>query len=358
MQVKSREQRGEGRERVTLVPESLDDLWHLSHVVEPGDRVAGDTTRRIQRNDDDLRDTGGEREHMWVELAVEDVEFAKFANRLRVSGVIVDCSREDQLDFHHTINVEQRDEIEIEKVWKPDQRDRLEEAVEATENADVAIVTVEEGQAYVHTVAQYGTEERASITGPTGKAAWGDGARPREELFDELTEVLSRMDVDAVILAGPGFTKQDALSYIQEEEPGLADLVTTVDTAGVGDRGVHEVLKRGAVDEVQTRTRIAEEAELIDELTEGIATGGEVAYGPEAVAEAADYGAIDHLLVLDERLRSERGPDGEWAVDVDRIIETTEQKGGDVTVFSGEFDPGQQLRNLGGIAALLRYRID
>jgi protein pelota len=166
------------------------------------------------------------------------------------------------------------------------------------------------------------------------------------------------MDVDAIILAGPGFTKQDALSYIQDHDPDLADLITTVDTAGVGDRGVHEVLKRGAVDEVQTQTRIAQEAELIDELTEGIATGGDVAYGPEAVAEAADYGAIEHLLVLDDRLRTERGPDGEWAVDVDRVVETAEQKGGEVTVFSGEFDPGQQLRTLGGIAALLRYRID
>ena len=57
-------------------------------------------------------------------------------------------------------------------------------------------------------------------------------------------------------------------------------------------------------------------------------------------------------------VREERGPEGEWDVDVDDVIETAEQKGGEVTVFSGEFDPGQQLRNLGGIAALLRYRID
>jgi len=354
MQISSREPTGDGRERVTLVPESPDDLWHLTYVIEPGDRVSGDTTRRIQRADDDLRDTGGEREHMWVELDVEDVEFAKFANRLRVAGIIVDCSREDQLEFHHTLNVEPRDEVEVEKVWKPDQDERLAEAVEATENPDVAVATVEEGRAYVHTVAQYGTEERASLTGPTGK---GEYARPREELFAELTDVLSRLDVDAVILAGPGFTKQDALSYVEDEDPELADGITTVDTAGVGDRGVHEVLKRGAVDEIQTRTRIAEEADLIDELTERIATGAEVAYGPEAVGEAAEYGAIERLLVLDERLRTERGPDGEWDVDVDDIIETTEQKGGDVTVFSGEFDPGQQLRNLGGIAALLRYRI-
>jgi protein pelota len=358
MQVSDRRATTEGRERVTLVPESLDDLWHLSYVVEPGDLVSGDTTRRIQRNDDDLRDKGGEREHMWVETEVEDVEFAKFANRLRIGGVIVDCSREDQLDFHHTLNVEPRAEIEVEKVWKPDQDERLAEAVEATENPDVAIATVEEGEAHVHTVAQYGTEERASFTGPTGKAAWGDGARPRDELFAELTDVLARTDADAVILAGPGFTKREALDYIQAEAPDVADSIRTVDTAGVGDRGVHEVLKRGAVDEVQTETRISEEADMIDELTERIATGEEAAYGPEAVAEAAEFGAIEHLLVLDERLREERGRDGDWDVDVDEILETTEQKGGEVTVFSGEFEPGQQLRNLGGIAALLRYRID
>jgi len=354
MRVAEREQVEGGRERVTLVPESLDDLWHLSHVVEPGDRVAGDTTRRIQREDDQLRDTGGEREHLWVAIAVEDVEFAKFANRLRVGGEIVGCSREDQLGHHHTLNVERHDEISVEKRWKPDQRERIEAAVEASENPDVAIATVEEGEAHVHTVAQFGTEERASITAPTGK---GEYARPRSELFAELTDVLRRLDVDAIVLAGPGFTKRDALDYIRDEAPAVADLITTVDTSAVGDRGVHEVLKRGAVEDVQQRTRIAEESELIDELTGRIAEGAKVAYGPDQVAEAAEYGAVEELLVLDERLRAERRGEGDWNVDVDAVIESVEQQGGDVTVFSSEFDPGRQLANLGGIAALLRYRI-
>jgi len=354
MRIAEREPLDGGRERLTLVPESLDDLWHLTYVIEPGDRVSGDTTRRIQRNDEQLRDTGGEREHVWVALEVEDVEFARFANRLRISGVIADCSREDQLGQHHTLNVEEHDEIDVGKYWKSDQLERIEEAVEATDAPEVAIATVEEGQAYVHTVAQYGTEERASITGPTGK---GDYARPREELFDELTEVLSRTDADAIILAGPGFTKQDALEYIEEETTDLAGSITTVDTSAVGDRGVHEVLKRGAVEEVQTETRIAEEAELIDELMDRIAEGVEVAYGPGEVAEAAEYGAIEHLLVLDEHLREARAGEGDWEIDADTVIERTEQQGGEVTVFSREFDPGQQLANLGGIAALLRYRL-
>jgi protein pelota len=355
MRIQSRQQVEGGRERISLVPESLDDLWHLTYVLEPGDLVAGDTTRRIQRNDDQMRDTGGEREHMHVTLAVEESEFHKFANRLRVSGVIEDCSREDQLGQHHTINVEENKEITVEKVWKPDQIDRLEEAEEATDNPDVAIVTVEEGKAHVHTVAQYGTEEYAEFTGTTGK---GEYARERSELFAELADALGHLETDAIILAGPGFTKQDAYDYLEENAPDLVEKVTMVDTSAVGDRGVHEVLKRGAVEDVQQETRIAEEAELVDELTQRIGEGSRVAYGPEQVQKAADFGAIEHLLVLDERLREERGPEGEWAFDVNDLITTTEQKGGEVTVFSSEFAPGEQLAGFGGIAALLRYRLE
>jgi len=354
MRIQGREALEEDLERITLVPESLDDLWHLQYVLEPGDRVGGETTRRIQREDDQLRDTGGQREPMHVTLAVDEVEFHKFANRLRVSGEIVGCSREDQLGHHHTLNVEEFDEVSIEKRWKPDQLERLEEAEAASGRPDVAIATVEEGEAFIHTVSQYGTDEYASFRGPTGK---GEYARARSELFDDLLGALRHLEVDAIILAGPGFTKQDALDYIEENDRELAELVTTVDTSAAGDRGVHEVLARGAVEEVLAETRIADEAALIDELMQRIKEGETAVYGPEQVKQAAEYGAVDELLVLDERLREERGGEGEWGVDADDIIELVEQQGGSVTVFSGEFDPGRQLDALGGIAALLRYRI-
>jgi len=339
---------------MTLVPETVDDLWHLSYVLEPGDLVSGDTTRRIQRNDDQMRDTGGQREHISVTIEVEDVEFARFANRLRVGGVITGCSREDQLGLHHTLNVEQHEELTIEKHFKPDQVERIEEAEAAADNPDVAIATVEEGEAYIHLVKEYGVDEYASFTKPTGK---GEYSRPREELFGELGSALSHVDTDAIILAGPGFTKQDARDYIVENHRDLEDLITVVDTSSAGGRGVHEVLKRGAVEEVQDETRIAREAETIDELMQRIGDGAKAAYGIEQVHGAAEFGAVEELLILDERLRDERQKEGDWDLDVNEVIETVEQKGGEITVFSKEFQPGQQLKNLGGIAALLRYRL-
>ncbi len=355
MRVQSREPIESGGERVTLVAETTDDLWHLHHVIEPDDRVAGETTRRIQRSDDRMRDTGGQREPMSVTLDADDVDFHEFANRLRVSGEIVACSREDQLGLHHTLNIEAFDEIAITKSWKPDQETRIEEATEEGEQPDVAIATVEEGEATIHTVSEYATNEYASIAGPTGK---GEFARDREELFADLGDALDRMDADAVVLAGPGFTKQDALDHIADAHPDVADIITTVDTSAAGDRGVHEVLARGALEDVRAETRIAKEAAMIDELTGRIRAEEPVVYGPEAVERAAEYGAVEELLILDSRLREERAGQGEWPIDADEVIRSVERQGGEVTVFSNEFEPGQQLDSLSGIAALLRYRIE
>jgi len=133
--------------------------------------------------------------------------------------------------------------------------------------------------------------------------------------------------------------------------------MSVVDTSGVGDRGVHEVLKRGAVEEVQAETRIAEEADRIDELTKRIAEGPKWPTAPTRSLRPPTSAPWRNYSSSTRHLRRERSA-AEWSVDVDEIIETTEQKGGEVVVFSGEFDPGQQLANLGGIAALLRYRIE
>ena len=45
--------------KIEVVPETLDDLWHLSHIVEVKDNVSSKTTRRIQDNTGDkLRSEG------------------------------------------------------------------------------------------------------------------------------------------------------------------------------------------------------------------------------------------------------------------------------------------------------------
>ena len=353
MRIADREELDGAYQRITIVPESVDDLWHLSHVITPGDRVAAMADRRIQRDDELDRDTGGVRETLFIVIAVESIEFARFATRLRAGGEIVHCSREDQIGQHHTLNIEPYGEVSVQKRFHPDQLARLESAEAATDQPAVVVVTVEEGAGYIHEIAAHGATERVSLTRPTGK---GEYAQPRAALFEELAAAVGRMEMDALVLAGPGFTKQEARPHIEDALDEAVSL-RMVDTAGVGDRGVHEVLTRGVIDELQTESRIAAEAGLIDEVRRRLSTDGAVSYGADAVAEAVEYGAVEELLVVDATLQDARHTGGAAAGRFNRLLEQVEQQGGSVTVLSGEIDPGRQLANLGGIAALLRFPI-
>lgn len=342
-------------ERVAVVPDSTEDLWHLQYVIEPGDLVEAAIDRRIQREEDTLRDTGGQRETMRATIEVDSVEFHDFADRLRVGGSIVGCSREDQIGRHHTINVGVHDRLELEKRFKPDQRDRLEEAEAATDEPDVLVVTIEEGQAEVFDVSQRGPQHRVTVTSGSGKRG---GQSTRDDLFAEVADIITRSDTGTIVLAGPGFAKDDLAAYLADAHHELAESLRVVDTAAIGERGVQEVLRRGVIDDLREESRTAQEADLIEELLTNLKTDPDrVTYGPEHTAKAAEYGAVETLCIVDDRLRRERGGDGEWSVDVDVVIDTVEQQGGEVRIFAGGAEPGRQLENLGGIAAILRYQL-
>ena len=102
---------------VTLVPETLDDLWHLSHIVEVGDSVSSKTTRRIQDNTGDkLRSDRGVKKTFTLRIDVENITFHIFTGKLRLTGVITK-GPEDliPLGSHHTVEVKLNTPITIKK---------------------------------------------------------------------------------------------------------------------------------------------------------------------------------------------------------------------------------------------------
>src|SRR5512139_592253 len=85
-----------------------------------------------------------------------------------------------------------------------------------------------------------------------------------------------------------------------------------------------------------------------------IATDGKAAYGKNEVKRAEEWGAIDTLLIADDTLRQEREKD----TGIDALLQKVSNAQGHVVVFSTEFEPGKRLEKLGGIAALLRFKLD
>ncbi len=330
---------------ITLVPESLDDLWHLKYIIEPGDTIFALTHRRIEGATDKIRPEKIEKKPMRLGINIEEVRFHKFSNRLRVKGTI-----EEGIDIgsHHTLNIEPNVKLSVIKQWKNDQLERINDAVKASARPRVVIVTIEEGEACIGTVRQYGVDEVATIKSSSGKESDAAG-----ELFDEVAHQLdwTSREVQAIIIAGPGFIKENFLTFLKQSYPELAKKAVLEDVSSIGISGFQEVLRRGAVDRIAEGTRISNEAKLMERLLKEIAKDGKVAYGMEDVKRAMDYGAIDELLIADEVLREERERG-----DIDEFLKGVERAQGRIVVFSTEFEPGRRLHSLGGIAALLRFK--
>jgi len=327
---------------IKLIPENLDDLWHLKFIIEPGDIVFA-LTKRVRESSDKLR---SDKEKVTVRLGieVEKVEFHKFANRLRITGRIV-AGIEDS--GYHTINIPVGKELSIIKEeWKEEQLKRIREAEEASKKPEIVIVTIEEGEAVIGVVRQWGVEEISNV-----RMSYGKESSQRIEFFSEILRQLESIDFKYLVVAGPGFAKEDFAQFLKEKKPDWN--VITCDASTIGTRGFLEVLKRGILNRIVGEIRLAEEAEYIDILLERIAKDDRVAYGLEEVKKAYDYGAIEVLLIADEFLREQRE---KW--NIDEFMRNVEAMKGKVVIMSTEFEPGQRLMSLGGIAALLRFSID
>jgi len=344
MRVLKKNLRGDEGE-IALLTESLDDLWHLQHLISRGDLVFALTHRKVPAIADKARPEKMERKTVRLGVKVEDVEFHMYSNWLRLHGIIKSGMDVGQ---YHTLNIEIGTDLSILKYhWRPDLLARIDEAVAESQRPKVVIALIEEGEATIGVLRQFGVQMAAELRQGSGK---GSGEDTRSGFLREVAEAIDKTAQDGaeVILAGPGFTKEDLKKVIDSSHQDLANRMVMDDTSSIGRSGFQEVLRRGSVKSVLESSRIAREAKLIEELFREIATDGKAAYGIKEVEAARNYGAVETLLVLDELAR--RGS-------LEEIMRDVGAARGKVVIFSSEFEPGDRLHSLGGVAALLRFKI-
>lgn len=339
---------------IEIVPESIDDLWHLSHIVETGDYVSTLTTRRIQDNDSGkTRADRGVKKTFFLGIRVEKISFHKYTGMLRFTGII-ESGPEDliPLGSHHTINVQTNNSIKIRKNWNKWSLERLEQAVQQSKRPTEIIVAIEDNTTDLGIIKQYGIDYIGPIMGDiSGKR---NIAKDRQEkinqYYEEITKTINQYDkVNKLIIIGPGFTKNGYYNYLEEKYPELAKKSILESTGSGGHTGIQEVLKNGLIETLSQDAKIAKEISQVNRLLEQIGKSSNmVTYGIKQVETAANMGAVEKMLVLDNLVREKT---------TQNIMNTAENMGGSVEIISSEHDAGKQLEALGSIASFLRYPI-
>ena len=340
---------------VEIVPETLDDLWHLSHIIEVGDNASSLTTRRIQdTSGDKLRCDRGVKRTFNLGLDIENITFQLFTGKLRLTGVITKGPDDlVPLGSHHTLEVKLNTPITIKKDrWPKWAINRLNQAIEASKKLSAIIVVLEDDTATLGLMRQFGIEYYGPIKGSVSGKRIIDKNRQKNitEFYEKVIDSITKFDsIQNIVIAGPGFVKNDFHDYLKDKHSDLAKISIVEPTGAGGRNGIAEVLKKGTVEKLTSENRVAQEMAAMENLlTEIGKNSSKVAYGIKETKHAVNLGAVSQLLVLDTQVPKD---------DMGETMDMVENMKGEVLVISSQHDGGKQLESLGGVAALLRYEI-
>lgn len=332
---------------IKLLAETVDDLWHLYNLIDERDLVFATTFRRKEDKGDKLRPERTEKVRMRLGIRVQKVEFHESEDRLRLLGAIE--SGPQDVGEHHTLMLSVGDDITIIKPeWATKHFDRIKRATGASERPTLLFVAIEDTEAVIAVAREYGMKEHATLTRNPG----GKMYETKSDEVGFIDEIVSKLEPmlhgEPLIVLGPGFTKEALARKIREKFPQMSSLMTVQSTGQAGMAGIHELMKRGIGGKVLEESRVAKETRLVEELFAEIAKDGMFAYGGAAVDAACASGAVRVLLILDSNVRTKKA---------DALIRSVEDSKGEFVIVSSLHEAGRRLESLGGVAALLRYKI-
>lgn len=331
---------------ISMQLESDDDLWHLYNIVELGDLVIASTMRRDEKARNAVADQRTEKRRMTLGIRAEKIEFSEDDLRLRILGVIEEGPQD--IGQHHSLMMEVGERVTVcKKHWKETQIERLKRAVSDTNKPRMVMVAMDQDDATIAVLRQFGPKEIACVRSMRSGKQYQDDSKGT----DYHGEIISKLKTLAepntpLVLLGPGFEKERFADAVKPL--GIFPSVFVYHTGQSGMQGVNELMKKGMGSDFLRESRVGVEMEAVEEMMTHIAKDGLATYGTSQVADAAATGAVEKLLILDSKLREE---------DLDPIVRDVEVQKGSVIVVSGQHDGGKQLASIGGMGAILRYRL-
>lgn len=322
-------------QKVRVSVETPEDLWHLDHVLVPGDMVTCRTMRKtsVKRGGEYEY---GEKKPMVLTIKVEKIEFREDSGILRLTGPIV-SGPEDVERSYHSIQVDVGSVLTIQKgKWKSYEIQRLEKARVKKPLLMVCILDREEADFAV--LGESGIGMKANIA--------NYDKENMEAYYERIVSYLKKQDFETFILAGPGFERENLLRFIKRDEKDLAKKIILEHSSSTGITGVREVIKKSA-NRILRETRVAKESGHVNEIMKRIKTEGLVVYGPKETEKAVNTGAVETLFVSQEKVR-----------DFEKVMEAQEKMRGEIVIIGSDHELGEQFLHLGGIAGFLRYMVD
>lgn len=358
----------DGPGSVKMTPEEADDLWLAYNLIAEGDTVQAMTVRKILRE----AASGGrdaERVKLKLEIKVEAVDYDKEGSVLRIRGKNILENEHVKIGAFHTLEIELHRPFVLRKeVWDSLALDALRQASDPSASADLAVVLMQEGLASIFLVGKSVTITRsrieASIPRKHGPAVAGYDKALTKFFENVLQAFLKHIDFKVVrcaVVASPGFTKDQFHRHLmlEAERRQLRTIIENksriilVHTTSGYKHSLREVLDAPNVMNMIKDTKAAQEVRALKDFFAMLSNEpARACYGPKHVEVAHERMAIQTLLITDELFRNADVVTRQKYVN---FVKSVKASGGTAHIFSSMHVSGEQLAQLTGIAAILRF---
>ncbi len=305
---------------------------------------------------------------MNLTIEVTKVEFDKEVLQVRISGPNSAESQHVRMGAFHTLTLELDRQFTIEKeCWDAIFLDRIEEACNPEVGAEIACIVMSGGLAHVCLVTGSVTVTKARIDMNIPKKRTGSSAHSKAiiKFYDAIYRaILNHVPFDkikCVLVGSPGFQRDDFFKYLVAESIRRDDRILIKSKekfvlchASSGHKhSIEEMFSDPNIASRVTETKLVKEVEALNRFMRLLDTHPDKAYyGFGHVQKANEELAIDTLLITDELFLSSDVVTRKKYV---QLVESVRERGGTVYVFSTMHVSGQQLQQVSGVAAILRY---
>uniref|UniRef100_A0A5K3EHK0 Protein pelota homolog n=1 Tax=Mesocestoides corti TaxID=53468 RepID=A0A5K3EHK0_MESCO len=356
---------------ITLIAENEEDMWLIYNLVQIGDSFCCSTVRKVQ-TESSTGSVASKTVRTTLTIEIETIDFDTHGSVLHLKGRNIVENQFVKLGAYHTLQIGIQDKFTVSKQeWDSVALLLVDQAGDPTQQADVATVIMHEGLAYVCLITNSTTVVRAKIEStiprkrPNLPTAQHD--KGVTKFFDQIIQAIERhvrFDVvKCVIVASPGFLKDQFFEYLcqvatKEEKRVFLEnkgKFMLVHSSSGHKHALKEILADPMVVSKIVNTKAAGEITALNDFYQMLKVDSSRAfYGIKHVETAVAAFAVETLLISDALFRSRDLSERRKYVS---LVDTVKENMGTVRIFSSLHVSGEQLNQLSGIAAILRFPI-
>lgn len=369
MKVVHREINKGGEGKIGLIPEDPDDLWFIYNLIQKGDLIQASTFRKVI-SESSTGSTGSSRIKLTLTISSEKLEYDSEANVVKIKGKNVEENKYVKRGQYHTIYLDLNTRFFLIKpIWDALALSQLNNACNSSRNAEVAVVIMQEGLAFVCLLTTHMSVQKAKIEVNIPRKRRNFTSNHEKGLgnfYEQILQAILRFvnfeSIKCLIIASPGFTKDQFFEYMwdQASKRELKQLTENkqkflVTHSSTGFKhSIKEILSNPEIQAKLEDTKAVQEVKIWNKFQEMLYSApNQAIYGLKEIAIANECQAISHLMISDSMFRSN---DLLVRKQISRLIHEVKFYG-DVKILSSMHLTGQQLNQLTGAAAILKFEV-